>query len=524
MDERFTGTEGDAAGGAREPFAGRGRRGTRARGRFADRGEGPAADAGATAGPKADADDAGSAGPDVDPLVAEVAALLDTLGDAQLVAVMDACLTRLTDDRFRAPTDGEQLALVTAGIRAGARLSAWTHLLAARADAGQAAWNEYKTSTSTWLMGTLRFTHTEATRMIKHGDALTRFPQLADAAKAGVVLPQQAEAITRVLADLPVDVPAEAVTRGEVTMVELAGTHTSRELRALTSHLVEVLDPATAEAREAVRLERAHALAVRTRHLEFHRDGQTTWFRGSLPTDQADVFIRLIDAYTHYQRGLDTLDPQAEYVTPSMRRADALTALLNHHTQQALAPGHGGDRPRIVVTMSYDKLAKHAHDHHLTGPTGHLIGSGEAVPAGVLRQLLCDADLMPIVLGGTSEPLDVGRTQRLVTPAIRAALEIRDGSCVFPGCDKPPQACHAHHITPWWASGTTTLANLVLVCPHHHGIIEPSRHHDPTTGPDPTRWTIRINTHGIPELIPPHHIDPHQTPRTHTRFHTPHRT
>ena len=52
-----------------------------------------------------------------------------------------------------------------------------------------------------------------------------------------------------------------------------------------------------------------------------------------------------------------------------------------------------------------------------------------------LHGLLAAASLavLPIVLGGPSQPLDVGRTQRLVTPAIRAALEVRDGGCVFPG-------------------------------------------------------------------------------------------
>ncbi|MCW5953469.1 MAG: hypothetical protein KIT69_14540, partial [Propionibacteriaceae bacterium] len=28
-------------------------------------------------------------------------------------------------------------------------------------------------------------------------------------------------------------------------------------------------------------------------------------------------------------------------------------------------------------------------------------------------------------------------------------------------------------MTPWWQGSPTVLENLVLVCPHHHGIIEP---------------------------------------------------
>ena len=142
-----------------------------------------------------------------------------------------------------------------------------------------------------------------------------------------------------------------------------------------------------------------------------------------------------------------------------------------------------------------------------------LLGTGEPIAASTLRQLLCDADIMPTVLGSRSAVLDVGRAQRLVTPAIRAALEIRDGGCVFPGCDKAPNACHAHHIVPWWAGGMTALWNLVLVCPHHHGIVEPG--HDPAAD----RWQVRLRDDGTPEVLPPRRVDRAQRARLHARFH-----
>lgn len=132
-----------------------------------------------------------------------------------------------------------------------------------------------------------------------------------------------------------------------------------------------------------------------------------------------------------------------------------------------------------------------------------MVGSGEPIDPGTLRRWLCDADLLPIVLGGASEILDVGRAQRCVTPGIRAALETRDGGCVFPGCDKPSRDCHAHHIKPWWAGGGTALPNLVLLCPHHHGIVEPSR------GPDADRWQVRI-ADNVPEVLPPRRVDSHR--------------
>ncbi|HSN44519.1 MAG TPA: HNH endonuclease signature motif containing protein, partial [Propionibacteriaceae bacterium] len=95
---------------------------------------------------------------------------------------------------------------------------------------------------------------------------------------------------------------------------------------------------------------------------------------------------------------------------------------------------------------------------------------------------------------------------------IRYALEQRDRGCVFPGCDKPPTACHAHHITPWWAGGSTSLTNMALLCPHHHRIVEP------THNPDHDRWRIRINTDHLPEISPPKRVDPRQRPRLHARF------
>ncbi|MEZ5088028.1 MAG: DUF222 domain-containing protein [Tessaracoccus sp.] len=115
-----------------------------------------------------------------------------------------------------------------------------------------------------------------------------------------------------------------------------------------------------------------------------------------------------------------------------------------------------------------------------------ILSSGQKIPTATLRRLLCDAGILPVVLGGNSEILDVGTARRFVTPAIRRALSVRDGGCVFPGCTAADAECDAHHVIPWWQGGHTSLHNLVLACPHHHGHIEPSR-----TGDDPTsRWQV----------------------------------
>ncbi len=64
---------------------------------------------------------------------------------------------------------------------------------------------------------------------------------------------------------------------------------------------------------------------------------------------------------------------------------------------------------------------------------------------------------MPMVLGSDSMPLDVGRQHRLATAAIRDALAQRDQGCAFPGCDRPPRYCQAHHIREWLDWGETKV-------------------------------------------------------------------
>ncbi|MFC4836780.1 DUF222 domain-containing protein, partial [Actinomycetospora chibensis] len=88
---------------------------------------------------------------------------------------------------------------------------------------------------------------------------------------------------------------------------------------------------------------------------------------------------------------------------------------------------------RALVTITMDL-------RWLQLATGHgVLDTGTPVDPATVRRWACDAEVVPVVLGSKSEPLDVGRMQRTVTDAIRRALNIRDGGCAFPGCDRPPR-------------------------------------------------------------------------------------
>ncbi len=69
--------------------------------------------------------------------------------------------------------------------------------------------------------------------------------------------------------------------------------------------------------------------------------------------------------------------------------------------------------------------------------------------------LACDAAVIPIILDGAGQPLDVGRATRTIPDGLRRAVAARDLGCAFPGCGRPPSWCEVHHIREWRDGGET---------------------------------------------------------------------
>ena len=112
-----------------------------------------------------------------------------------------------------------------------------------------------------------------------------------------------------------------------------------------------------------------------------------------------------------------------------------------------------------------------------TGTGVGVLGDGTRVTAGEARRLACTAGIVPAVLGGSSEVLDLGRTRRLFSPAQRKALAIAQRTCRAHGCTVPSTWCEAHHAgRPWARGGRTDLADGLLLCSWHHHRIHDDRY------------------------------------------------
>jgi Domain of unknown function (DUF222)/HNH endonuclease len=145
------------------------------------------------------------------------------------------------------------------------------------------------------------------------------------------------------------------------------------------------------------------------------------------------------------------------------RRADALAAVAESFLAESEAVSRSADRYQVVVHVDAETLHTHA--------AGRCeIEHGPSLPAETVRRLACDASLLRVLENEHGEPLDVGRKTRSIPPAIRRALNTRDGGCRFPGCTHR-RYVDAHHIEHWADGGATKLSNLVTLCRLHHRLV-----------------------------------------------------
>ncbi len=314
---------------------------------------------------------------------------------------------------------------------------------------------------------------------------------------AGTVSVDQAGCVATALDELPPESDRELRTAAEEAMVDAGTQHGPIELTRLGHRILERVDPEAEDVRLAKTLDREEREARRLRSGTRFADGHGNVFYRLRVAEADDVHIYpVLDALAAPEPaapgGLDTR-------TAAQRLADAFVESCRRVSLDGGLPQRGGDRPRIMVTVPLATLQQGVG-------AATVVDTGAELGPAAIRMLACDAQIIPLVLGGKSQILDVGRAQRTFLGPVRSAVIARDQGCVHPGCSRPARWCDVHHVIPWWKGGRTSLTNGTLLCGFHHGLY------------DKETWRIRFAPDHIPESIPPAWLDPARRPIRHSRF------
>ncbi|GAB4006189.1 HNH endonuclease signature motif containing protein [Nocardioides ultimimeridianus] len=300
-----------------------------------------------------------------------------------------------------------------------------------------------------WLAHATRITGSAGRAALRLAEALEAHPLTATAMREGAVNEAQARVIIRSIDRLSEAVDQSVRLQAEAHLIELAAIYDPKDLQVLGTKILEVVAPDIAEAELGKALEREEQaagdeVAIRIRK---RGNGITRWI-----CDLPDAVSERALTY------LEAQDSPRVTQTRSRNRGEAFCRLLELLDPKRL-PDHGGDATTIMVTIPFEGLLNEL---------GSAMLGDTVISASEARRLACTAKIIPVVLGGTSEPLDLGRARRLFQPPQRKAMRLRDRRCRAEGCSIPAAWCEAHHLTPWSQGGRTDLADGVLLCSHHH--------------------------------------------------------
>ena len=190
--------------------------------------------------------------------------------------------------------------------------------------------------------------------------------------------------------------------------------------------------------------------------------------RGRLAPEVGALFLRALDAAGEalYQRSrgeasvTPATDPATEAPSRGQRQADALALLAEAALNHGLDPGTPGERYQVVVHVDAAVLADPEQ------PGQSVLEDGPRVSAETSRRLACDASRVVMRHDAEGQVIEVGARTRTIPPALRRALQHRNGRCRFPGCEV--RFGQGHHLQHWAQGGPTTLSNLVVLCRRHH--------------------------------------------------------
>ena len=364
----------------------------------------------------------------------------------------DAEIARLNAavDRFcelPVPKDGPTLAIVLRGVQgAGDRLA----LKSSEAGAAFAETDHYDeqgfVSPQHWMRMNLHLTGGAASDRIAVGQQLANIPESHQSLLEGEIGYAHLAHIARTA--VAIEESGTNKQFDEAPLLEKARELPVGRFIDFTYHVRHAADPQGYAEEQAQKLE--------ARSLTFKKgEGGMVWVRGVFDPEGAATLRTAIEP-------LARRNGKADDRKHDRRLADAAVELARHALDNGLVPQRGSVRPHLNVVTTLETLKQ-----NIGAPAADLEFS-LPISAATVERLACDCSVTRILLGADSMVIDVGREKRVISPAQRKALNVRDKGCRWPGCDRTATWADGHHLKHWIRGGGGDLPNLVLLCGRHH--------------------------------------------------------
>jgi hypothetical protein len=151
------------------------------------------------------------------------------------------------------------------------------------------------------------------------------------------------------------------------------------------------------------------------------------------------------------------------------RRYDAFMSVLRDLLDSASLGTRGKAVPHISIRVGADAL------HDQPGALPAVGGSGQSLPASLVRRLLCDSAVTRFVMGLGNKVIEMSHTARTIKEHERKAKIMETGGvCQAAGCHHPPGLrLIPHHPDAYAKTGTTSFYDTVMLCePSHNDVHE----------------------------------------------------
>ncbi len=301
-----------------------------------------------------------------------------------------------------------------------------------------------------WVVWRLGVTPSDARSHVRIARRLNELPTIAASFRKGELSYWQVRAM------MPVATPE---IEGE--LLNIARYSTAGQLQRIVRAYKGCLDRAELE----------HA-QERHRHRSlnyfFDNDGFLV-VRGRLsPEDGAILAEALNEAERSLRAEMPKTGASGEVPTAEQISADALVEVARGGLAALRGETDAARIPEVTVHVDVRSLIDGTGDRCE-------IADGPVLASETARRLTCDAEVQAL-FESDGKVLDFGRRRRTAPPRLRRALEQRDLTCRFPGCNRK-RFREAHHIVHWTRTATTRgkgktkPANMMLLCSHHHQLV-----------------------------------------------------